>query len=268
MTAPPSAAVMTGPRPSAAVPSRTINRPQTIRFTNPTFSQSRTKRFSSATTVKPSVKSAKRADSLVPPKPSTSTQEKPRRKSTAASLFQSRSWSIFWDPRMRTTTREDASDNIVSVQDPESCNNSAGQGGKCRSFIARCKQDKLLHVVLGMVILTGGALIIAGVVWTVTHQSRVMKDSRNFACGKGIAGGPKCSVQLKGEKSSVGSAEWVGSEVVDWWLKNHCTWQGKEGEWWCGSQIGQGSKGDQVLPQGTWFEKAEEGEEEADARRL
>lgn len=117
-----------------------------------------------------------------------------------------------------------------------------------------------------MVILVGSALIVAGVVWTETHKKRVMEDKRDFVCGQGIAGGPKCAVRLKGEKNSVASADWVGGEVVDWWLKNHCVWRGKEEEWWCGSEIGQQEgKGDQVLPSGTWLEKVED-EEQSDAR--
>jgi hypothetical protein len=49
---------------------------------------------------------------------------------------------------------------------------------------------------------------------------------------------------------------------VDWWLKNHCVWQGKQEEWLCDSNIGtKEGKGDQVLPQGTWFEKVEDVED-------
>lgn len=260
----PSAGLMLGPRPSAAIPARTLNRPQTIRFTEPRFKAPRTDRSSYATTSKSAGKAAKRADSLVPPDGGTQSEGGPQRKNTSTSLFQSRSWSIFWDPRIRATTGEKPANDAESVRDPEPADAGSGEK-KHRSFISRCKHDKLLHGILGMVILFGGALIVAGVVWTVTHQKRVMEDKRNFVCGHGIAGGPKCAVRLKGEKSSVGSASWVGGEVVDWWLKNHCVWRGKEGEWWCGSGIGQQEgKGDQVLPQGTWLEKVEE--EEAESR--
>jgi hypothetical protein len=258
---------MTGPRPSAAIPSHTLTRPQTIRFKETVFTQPRTKRFSSATTAKPSVKTAKRSDSHIPPDVRASTQETPPRKGTAASLFQSRSWSIFWDPRFCTTTDDEQAEDATISGDTESCKEGAGEGKRRHSFISRCKNDKLLHVVLGMVVIVGGGLIIAGVVWSVTHSSRVMEDTRDFVCGKGVAGGPKCAVHLKGDKSSVGSADWVGGEVVDWWLKNHCVWRGKEEEWWCGSQIGQKEgAGDQVLPEGTWLEKTEEEEAEGEPR--
>lgn len=125
--------------------------------------------------------------------------------------------------------------------------------------MSRCKRDRLLHVVLGMVILVGSALIVAGVVWSVTHQRRVVEDQRDFACGKGIAGGPKCSVRLKGEEAGMQKAGFVDGEVVDWWLKNHCVWRNQEREWWCGSEIGEKQgEGDDVLPDGTWFEKTGE----------
>ena len=249
---------MIGPRPSAAVPAQTLSRPQTIRFTDPTFTAPRTKGSSYASTSTSSQKAANRADSLIPPNSHTSSEGAPQRKNTSTSLFQSRSWSLFWDPRIRATTGEKPSDGASTRGDAEAGVTCGGEQRR-RSFISRCKQDKLLHGVFGMIILVGTALIIAGVVWTVTHHKRVMEDNRNFVCGHGIAGGPKCAVRLKGEKSSVGSASWVGGEVVDWWLKNHCVWRGKEEQWLCGSAIGQKEgKGDQVLPQGTWFEKVEE----------
>lgn len=141
--------------------------------------------------------------------------------------------------------------------DAESGSSTARE--KSRSFLTRCKTDKLMHAVLGMVFLFGGGLIVASVIWTVTRHNRVMADSRNFVCGKGIAGGPKCAVHLKGQKSNVGTADWVGGEVVDWWLKNHCVWRGKQEEWLCGTNIGsKEGQGDQVLPQGTWFEEVED----------
>ena len=156
------------------------------------------------------------------------------------------------------TTGEAPSDDAAANADPEHGSNSEG-GEKSRSFLSRCRRDKLMHTVLGMVLLFGGGLIVAGVIWTVTHRNRVLTDNRNFVCGKGIAGGPKCAVHLKGEKSSVGSAGYVGGEVVDWWLKNHCMWRGEQEEWLCGSNIGEKeSKGSEVLPQGTWFEKSKE----------
>lgn len=161
------------------------------------------------------------------------------------------------------TTGEAPSDDAAANRDTES--GSAGAEKKSKSFLQRCKTDKLMHAVLGMVLLFGGGLIVAGVIWTVTRHNRVMADSRNFVCGKGIAGGPKCAVHLKGQNSNVGTADWVGGEVVDWWLKNHCLWQGKQEEWLCGSNIGtKEGKGDQVLPQGTWFEKVED-EEDAES---
>lgn len=171
---------------------------------------------------------------------------------------------MFWDPRIRVTTGEAPSDDAAANSDPEP--GSAGVKEKSRSFLQRCKTDKLMHAVLGMVLLFGGGLIVAGVIWTVTRHNRVMADSRNFVCGKGIAGGPKCAVHLKGQKSNVGTADWVGGEVVDWWLKNHCVWRGNQEEWLCGSNIGtKEGTGDQVLPQGTWFEKVDD-EEDAGSR--
>lgn len=131
-----------------------------------------------------------------------------------------------------------------------------------RSFLARCKDDRLLHVVLAMVLLVGGGMIIAGVVWSVTHRRRVMEDSRDFACGRGVAGGPKCAVHLKGERDGVKQASWIDGEVIDWWLKNHCVWKHERDEWWCGAQIGQKQgQGDEVLPEGVWLEKSEEEED-------
>jgi hypothetical protein len=157
------------------------------------------------------------------------------------------------------TTGEAPSYDVPANQDPEPGSTRKSGREKHQSFLARCKRDKLMHTVLGMVLLFCGGLIVAGVIWTVTRQNRVLEDSRNFVCGKGIAGGPKCAVHLKAEKSSVESAGYVGGEVVDWWLKNHCVWQGGQGEWLCGSNIGQKeSKGSEVLPQGTWFERSEE----------
>ena len=236
-------------RPSAAAPAQTLNRPQTIRFTNPTFTQPKTKRFSSATTLKQPPKAKKRAESLVAPNAHAAPQRATRRKSTIASLF--------WDPLVRVTTGEAPSEDVTGNSDAESGSSSARE--KSRSFLTRCKTDKLMHAVLGMVFLFGGGLIVAGVIWTVTRHNRVMADSRNFVCGKGIAGGPKCAVHLKGQKSNVGTADWVGGEVVDWWLKNHCVWRGKQEEWLCGTNIGsKEGQGDQVLPQGTWFEKVED----------
>jgi len=207
-----------------------------------------------------------RTDSFIPilskSSPATQTRNPVRRKSTAASLFGTRSWSIFWDPRIRATNVEEPSSSSSPAQssaEVESGRRHIDGEGKHRSFFSRCKNDRLLHFVLGMVALVGSALIICGVVWTETHESRVLEDKRDFVCGRGIAGGPKCRVHLKGEKSGMGSADWVGGEVVDWWLKNHCVWRGKETEWWCGSEIGlKEGEGDQVLPDGTWLEKVEE----------
>ena len=256
-TAPPTAIPITVPRPSAAVPIPALNRPQTIRFTNPTFSESSSKRFSSATTLKQPSKAHKRADSLVPPNAQAATQQAPRRKSTIASLF--------WEPLVRVTTGEAPSEDATANNDPEPGSAGEGTKEKSRSFLTRCKTDKLMHAVLGMVVLFGGGLIVAGVIWTVTRHNRLMADKRNFVCGKGIAGGPKCAVHLKGETSNVGTADWVGGEVVDWWLKNHCVWRGKQEQWLCGSNIGtKEGKGDQVLPQGTWFEKTAD-EEDAES---
>ena len=167
---------------------------------------------------------------------------------------------MFWDPRISAIGSDDSP--AQSSSEVESGVRHTDGEGKHRSFFSRCKSDRLLHFVIGMVVLVGSALIICGVVWTETHQSRVMEDKRNFVCGHGIAGGPKCRVHLKGEKSGMGSADWVGGEVVDWWLKNHCVWRGNEKEWWCGSEIGlKEGEGDQVLPDGTWLEKVEESDD-------
>ena len=252
LTAPPTVTPVSITRPSAAVPAQNLNIPQTIRFTNPTFTPPKAKRFSSATTLNQPSKAEKRAESVVPPNARAATQQAPRRKSTIASLF--------WDPLVRVTTGEAPSDDVTANGDPESGSSETQE--KSRSFITRCKTDKLMHTVLGMVFLFGGGLIVAGVIWTVTRHSRVVTDSRNFVCGKGIAGGPKCAVHLKGQKSNAGTADWVGGDVVDWWLKNHCIWQGKQEEWLCGTNIGsKEGQGDQVLPQSTWFEKVEDVEE-------
>jgi hypothetical protein len=113
------------------------------------------------------------------------------------------------------TTGEAPSYDVPANQDPEPGSTRKSGREKHQSFLARCKRDKLMHTVLGMVLLFCGGLIVAGVIWTVTRQNRVLEDSRNFVCGKGIAGGPKCAVHLKAEKSSVESAGYVGGEVVD-----------------------------------------------------
>jgi len=259
-----------------------------VRFKEPDFGGSgRAKRWSSATTAVgrggsgsgsggSSSSSTKRTDSFVPPlnhnnsndntTPSTTQTRHPaRRKSTAASLFGTRSWSIFWDPRISATGGKKPSDKTPS-REPATIEAEVGQvenKGKKRSFMKRCKSDRLLQFVLAMVFLVGSGLIVSGVVWTETHRSRVLEDKRDFVCGEGIAGGPKCRVHLKGEKSGMGSADWVGGEVVDWWLKNHCVWRGQEAQWWCGAEIGQKEgEDDQVLPHGTWLEKVEESDEE------
>lgn len=203
---------------------------------------------------------AKRADSVVPPPPPAA-----RRKSTAASLFQSRSWSMFWDPKIRATSGGEADDGANQAAENSSAEAGTGNGGerhsKRRTFLSRCRNDRLLHVVLGMVVMVGTVLIVSGVAWSVTHQKRMMEDKRDFVCGKGIAGGPRCAVRLKGEEAGMENASWLDGEVVDWWLKNHCVWRGKEKEWWCGAGIGQKEgEQDEVLPEGTWLEKAEDEE--------
>ncbi|KAM0699872.1 hypothetical protein Q7P36_000083 [Cladosporium allicinum] len=260
-------------RPSAAVPRESLNRQldrpaTTIRFKEPNFKGPRAGRLSStvpaAGCMSDSSARPERTDSFVPilskSSPSTQTRTSTRRKSTAASLFGTRSWSMFWDPRISAIGSDDSP--AQSSSEVESGVRHTDGEGKHRSFFSRCKSDRLLHFVIGMVVLVGSALIICGVVWTETHQSRVMEDKRDFVCGHGIAGGPKCRVHLKGEKSGMGSADWVGGEVVDWWLKNHCVWRGNEKEWWCGSEIGlKEGEGDQVLPDGTWLEKVEESDD-------
>jgi len=279
-------------RPSAAVPSESLNRPlrsssippPTIRFKEPNFNMdARAKRLSSAVVPAPGCMPAssappERTDSIVPilgnknsPPSTRKTRSSPaRRKNTLASLFETRSWSIFLDPRIRATNGDDTTTPArrdSSEAESGGVRHVDGEGGgkHHRSFFARCKSDRLLHFVIGMVLLVGSALIICGVVWTETHESRVMEDKRDFVCGRGIAGGPKCRVHLKGEKESMGSADWVGGEVVDWWLKNHCVWRGGEREWWCGSEIGlKEGEGDQVLPDGTWLEKVWESDESDD----
>lgn len=260
-------------RPSTAVPRETLDRAvraqNTIRFDEPRYqappksADSEGPRGSAGPSISSSSASvSKRADSLVPP-PAGVVSGKPRRKSTVVSLFQSRSWSIFWDPKIRATTGGDAGDGGENQGVGRSCDAGADEVAeerhKRRSFLSRCKNDRLLHVVLGMVVLVGSALIVAGVVWSVTHERRVMEDKRDFVCGKGIAGGPRCAVRLKGDEAGMQDASWLDGEVVDWWLKNHCVWRGKEGEWWCGAGIGQKEgEEDAVLPEGTWLERVEE----------
>jgi hypothetical protein len=266
-------------RPSAAVPRESLNRPlsrppTTIRFKEPNFKEAKSKRLSSGIPAPgcmadPSAAPPERTDSFVPilsknSPPSTQTRTPARRKNTLASLFETRSWSIFLDPRIRATNGNDTPARNSSDAESGQVRHVDGEG-KHRSFFSRCKSDRLLHFVIGMVLLVGSALIICGVVWTETHESRVMEDKRDFVCGRGIAGGPKCRVHLKGEKGGMGSADWVGGEVVDWWLKNHCVWRGGEREWWCGSEIGlKEGEGDQVLPDGTWLEKVGESDDRED----
>lgn len=168
---------------------------------------------------------------------------------------------MFWDPKIRATGGGEADGGGDQRSDEADGESGAEERQRRRSFLWRCRHDRLLHVVLGMVVLVGSALIVAGVVWSVTHEKRVAEDKRDFVCGKGIAGGPRCAVRLKGDEAGVGRASWLDGEVVDWWLKNHCVWRGEEGVWWCGATIGQKEgEGDEVLPEGTWLEKVEEEE--------
>lgn len=247
-----------------------LNRSQTtIRFKEPNFNEAKAKRLSSATAaacMEDLANTSERTDSFIPPPnkmPSTQTRNHVRRKSTAASLFGTRSWSIFWDPRISATGgRKPSEVPAQNSSEAESGIKHTDGEGRHRSFMKRCRSDRLLQFVLAMVFIVGSGLIISGVVWTETHRSRVLEDKRDFVCGEGIAGGPKCRVNLKGEKSGMESADWVGGEVVDWWLKNHCVWRGREAEWWCGAEIGlKAGEDDQVLPHGTWLEKVEGGDD-------